>query len=52
MGEQKVNNVVVAGAEYLVSTDMSCLMHLDGTIQRKGLPIKSLHLADILASGY
>jgi L-lactate dehydrogenase complex protein LldE len=52
MGEQKVNNVVDTKADYLVSTDMSCLMHLDGIIQKKGLPIKSLHLADILASGY
>jgi L-lactate dehydrogenase complex protein LldE len=52
MGEQKVNNVVDTKAEYLVSTDLSCLMHLDGIIQKKGLPIKSLHLADILASGY
>ncbi|GDX44508.1 MAG: hypothetical protein RLZZ49_691 [Bacteroidota bacterium] len=52
MGEQKVNNVVDTKADYLVSTDMSCLMHLDGIIQKKGLHIKSLHLADILASGY
>lgn len=52
MGEQKVNHIVDTKADYLVSTDMSCLMHLNGIIQKKGLPIKSLHLADILASGY
>jgi len=52
MGEQKVNNVVNTHAEYLVSTDLSCLMHLNGIIQKNGLNIKSLHLADILASGY
>jgi len=52
MGEQKVNNVVNTNAEYLVSTDLSCLMHLNGIIQKNGLNIKSLHLADILASGY
>jgi L-lactate dehydrogenase complex protein LldE len=52
MGEQKVNNVVNTHSEYLVSTDLSCLMHLNGIIQKNGLNIKSLHLADILASGY
>ena len=52
MGEQKVNHIVDTKADYLVSTDLSCLMHLNGIIQKKGHNIKSLHLADILASGY
>ena len=52
MGEQKVKNIVDTNADYLVSTDLSCLMHLDGIIQKKGRSIKSMHLADILASGY
>ncbi|MEY2596702.1 MAG: hypothetical protein RI965_1974 [Bacteroidota bacterium] len=52
MGEQKVKNIVDTNADYLVSTDLSCLMHLNGIIQKKGRTIKSMHLADILASGY
>jgi len=52
MGEQKVKNIVDTNADYLVSTDLSCLMHLNGIIQKKGRSIKSMHLADILASGY
>ncbi|NBO57778.1 MAG: (Fe-S)-binding protein [Chitinophagia bacterium] len=52
MGEQKVKNIVDTNADYLVSTDLSCLMHLNGIIQKKGHTIKSMHLADILASGY
>ncbi|MEY3921212.1 MAG: hypothetical protein RL634_973 [Bacteroidota bacterium] len=52
MGEQKVKNIVDTNADYLVSTDLSCLMHLNGIIQKKGHSIKSMHLADILASGY
>jgi L-lactate dehydrogenase complex protein LldE len=52
MGEQKANNAVDTGAEYLISTDMSCLMHIQGVIENKGYPIKSMHLADVLASGY
>jgi L-lactate dehydrogenase complex protein LldE len=52
MGEQKVQNVVKTNADYLISTDLSCLMHIGGVMDKMELPIKSLHLADVLASGY
>lgn len=52
MAEQKVNHALETGADYLISTDMSCLMHLDGYIRHKKLPIKTMHLADVLASGW
>jgi L-lactate dehydrogenase complex protein LldE len=51
MGEQKVQNAADTGAEYLISTDMSCLMHISGVIAHKGLGIQCLHLADVLAAG-
>ena len=52
MGEQKVQRIVNTNADYLISTDLSCLMHIGGVMEKKALPIKSLHLADVLASGY
>ena len=52
MADQKVNHAVDTGARYLISTDLSCLMHLDGYIRQKGLNLKTLHLADVLASGW
>lgn len=52
MGEQKVQNIVKTNADYLISTDLSCLMHIGGVMEKMELPIKSLHLADVLASGY
>jgi len=52
MAEQKVNNAIATRAEYIISTDHSCLMHLDGFIKGKNLPIKTMHLADALASGW
>lgn len=52
MGEQKVENALATGAEYLISTDHSCLMHLQGYIKHKGYDLKAMHLADVLASGY
>jgi L-lactate dehydrogenase complex protein LldE len=52
MGEQKVENALATGAEYLISTDHSCLMHLAGYIKNKGYNLKAMHLADVLASGW
>jgi L-lactate dehydrogenase complex protein LldE len=49
MGDQKINHAYTTGAEYLISTDMSCLMHLDGVVKNKGLNLKVMHLADVLA---
>jgi len=52
MADQKINNAIATQAEYIVSTDISCLMHLDGRINYNGQAIKVMHLADVLASGY
>ena len=51
MAEQKVENAMATGAEYLISTDYACLMHMDAYIKNKNIPIKALHLADVLAQG-
>jgi len=52
MGEQKVENALATNAEYIISTDLSCLMHIQGYINHKGYSIKTMHLADVLASGW
>lgn len=50
MADQKVNNALQTGADYIISTDLSCLMHLDGYIKHKGYSIRAMHIADVLAS--
>lgn len=52
MADQKVNNAMATGAEVIISTDLSCLMHLDGYIKKQQLPMKTMHLADVLVSGW
>jgi L-lactate dehydrogenase complex protein LldE len=52
MGEQKVEHALATGADYLISTDHSCLMHLQGYIDKKQYQLKTLHIADVLASGW
>lgn len=48
MGYDKVHDHLRAGAEYIVSADMSCLMHQKGCAERLGLDIKFIHIAQIL----
>jgi L-lactate dehydrogenase complex protein LldE len=50
MAEQKVKNAMNMGADYIISVDVSCLMHLDGYIQKNGLPIQTLHLTEVLSN--
>jgi len=52
MGDQKINNAAEREVDYIISTDMSCLMHLDGCAKFKGTNISVLHLADVLSSGW
>ncbi len=50
MGQDKVKRHLATGAEYIVGADSSCLMHLEGVIKREKSPIKTIHIAEILAS--
>lgn len=50
MAQQKVDNALETGAEYIVSTDASCLMHIQGYIDKHKLPIKTIHIVDLLAA--
>jgi len=52
MATQKIENAVATEADYIISTDLSCLMHLEGKIKKENIPIKTMHLADVLASGW
>lgn len=48
MGYDKVSDHHGAGAEYVVSPDMSCVMHQQGCARRMGLPLKFIHIAQVL----
>ena len=52
MAEQKVQHALDTEAEFIISTDSSCLMHQEGYINKHKLPIKVIHLADVLAAGW
>jgi L-lactate dehydrogenase complex protein LldE len=48
MGQDKVQDHQGAGAAYIVSGDTSCLMHQKGCAERLGLPLKFIHIAQVL----
>jgi L-lactate dehydrogenase complex protein LldE len=51
MGEARSRELAATGAEFVTSTDWSCLAHLDG-LRRRGVPgPRPIHLAEILARG-
>ena len=52
MADQKVENALATGADYIISTDLSCLMHVDGYIKKHNASIKVKHIADVLTSGW
>jgi len=52
MAEQKIQNALAVNADYIISTDSSCLLQLQGYIDKHKLPIKTLHIADVLTSGW
>jgi len=49
MGDTKAGNAESSGAEYVTSTDPSCLMHLDGVLRLRQSPVRTIYLASILA---
>ncbi|MBN8732810.1 MAG: (Fe-S)-binding protein [Acidobacteria bacterium] len=50
MAQTKIDSILRTGASHVVSVDSSCLMQLQGVISRQGLPIQTIHLAEVLAS--
>jgi L-lactate dehydrogenase complex protein LldE len=50
MARAKIDSIVKTEAGTVVSIDSSCLMQLQGVIQRAGLNIRTMHLAEVLAS--
>src|SRR5690606_2873520 len=52
MAQTKVQSALDTGAQYMITTDVSCMMHVQGYINENQLPIKTMHIADVLAAGW
>lgn len=49
MVEEKIDDIASSGAGAVVMGDTGCLLHIEGAIHRKGLPIRTYHIAEVLA---
>ncbi|MGH7799323.1 MAG: (Fe-S)-binding protein [Thermodesulfobacteriota bacterium] len=49
--DEKIESIIESGADTLVSTDMGCLMQIGGALNRRNIPVKAMHIAELLASG-
>ncbi len=49
LAKRKIENALSVGAEYIVSTDTACLLHLQSYIDKHKLPIECIHIVDVLA---
>ncbi len=52
LANEKIRSVEKTKAEYIISTDMNCLMHINGVLAKSGNPLKVIHIADVLANGW
>lgn len=48
MGKDRVADHLHNGAEYITAADMSCLMHMEGILNRQKSKVKVIHIAEIL----
>jgi L-lactate dehydrogenase complex protein LldE len=46
----KLRRVEESGADAVCACDASCLLHIRGGLERRGSPVRALHLAEILAA--
>jgi L-lactate dehydrogenase complex protein LldE len=50
--ERKLDDIERSGADVVAVTDVSCLMHMEGGLRRRGSARRVVHLADLLAGRY
>lgn len=51
MLDRKCRQIAASGADTIVVTDISCAMHMQGGLDRKGQAVRVRHIAGILAGG-
>lgn len=49
MVDDKIAHIQASGAGVVLGGDLGCLLNIAGRIQRRGLPIRVLHTAEVLA---
>ena len=51
MLDEKITHIRNSGADAVVACDVTCLMHIGGGLEKRGIPVRPLHLAELLDKG-
>ncbi|HKP13107.1 MAG TPA: (Fe-S)-binding protein, partial [Blastocatellia bacterium] len=46
--QEKIDCIKRSGADVIVASDMGCLMHINGGLSRQRVPVRTLHIAELL----
>ncbi|WP_321313516.1 (Fe-S)-binding protein [Halarcobacter sp.] len=52
MGKDRIKDHLDSNAQIITGADMSCLMHMEGIINRDKQPLKVMHITEILAGEF
>src|SRR5262249_91377 len=47
--QDKIDSIRNSGAEVVVASDVGCLMHIAGGLSRQCVPLRTMHIAELLA---
>ena len=48
--QEKIDHIRESGADVIVASDMGCLMQIGGGLSRQRVPVRTMHLAELLAA--
>ena len=51
MLDEKITHIRNSGADAVVACDVTCLMHIGGGLEKRNIPVRPLHLAELLDKG-
>lgn len=51
MADEKVDHILSTGVDFLLGSDMGCLMNLGGRLSRRGESVEVLHVVQLLDRG-
>jgi len=49
IADRKIDDIAATGALYVIGGDLGCLLHLEGRMQRRGIAVRAVHVAEALA---
>lgn len=47
--QEKIDSINRSGADFVVASDVGCLMHIAGGLSRQGIATRTIHIAELLA---